>query len=136
MVRSRRAVALMEVIAAAALLAVLATVCLRMFAFSALERRTAQRRAVAMQEVANTVERVAALPWAQITSERLAQIELSPNVQQILPGGALKLSVEPSATGPPARKVRVEITWTNAAGGVDAPVRLAYWAFPRPGESP
>jgi hypothetical protein len=142
MINSRRAVALLEAIAAAALLAVLVTVCLRMFALTALERRAVEKRAIAMQEAANAIESVAALPWDQVTPERLAEIELSPSVKEILPGGALKLSVEPATTGPPGtigpqgKHVRVELTWTNATGGVDAPVRLAYWAYPRPGASP
>lgn len=127
---SPRGVVLLEVVVAFGLLAVLITVCLKMMVSTAVGRRAVERRAVALQEAANIIERIAAMPWDQVTPERLADVELSPQVREILPGAAVELKVEASAdAGPPGKRVGLEITWTNAAGDSDAPVRLSYWAY-------
>jgi len=75
---SRRGVVLLEVVAACGLMAVLVAVCLQMLAVTAATRRTVERRAIALQEAANLLERASALAWPDITPERLAEIDLGP----------------------------------------------------------
>lgn len=136
MANTRRGYMLMETMAGAAVLAVLITICLQMFASLSISRRAAERRAMALQEAANTIERVSALSWDEITSEKLATMTMTPSVQELLVGGALKLTLRPVETAPPAKQVQVEITWRNDTGGTDAPVRLNYWFYAQPGGSP
>jgi len=136
MADTRRGYMLMEAMAGAAVLAVLITVCLQMFASMTVSRRAAEQRALALQAAANTIERISALPWDQITPERLAEITLPPSTQEHLGGGNLKLTLRPLETVGPAKQLQVEITWPNSAGGTDAPVRLSYWFHPQPGASP
>jgi Tfp pilus assembly protein PilV len=127
---SRHGFVLLEVVVAFGLLAVLIAVCLQMLSATAAGRRAAERRAVALQEAANIMERIAAMPWDQITGERLQEIELSPSVREILPGAAVNLTTEAASdAGPPGKHVGLEITWTNAVGDRDAPVRLSYWTY-------
>jgi Tfp pilus assembly protein PilV len=127
---SRRGIVLLEAVVAFGLLAVLITVCLQMLAATAAARRAAEQRAVALQEAANIVERIAAAPWDQISTERLAEVGLSSSVREILPGARVELTVEASNdAGPPGKHVELEISWTNAGGGSDTPVRLGYWAY-------
>ena len=129
---SRRGVILLEVVVAFGLMAVLVTICLQMLAVNAAARRAVERRAVALQEAANMLERVSALSWEQITAQRVAEFELSPSVRDILPGATARLSVEASGdAGPPAKQVRVEISWTNSVGETEAPVQLSSWTYAR-----
>jgi hypothetical protein len=115
----------------------LMAVCLQMLATTAAERRAVERRAVALQEAANIVERIAALPWEQLTPERLAAMELSRSVQESLPGGVAQVSLEPVEADPRARQIRVEITWVHRADNSQAPVALSFWAYaPRGGTLP
>ena len=72
---------MLELIAACGLMATLLLVSLNLVALTAAERRTIERRVVAQQEAANLIERVAALPWGEITDERLATFKLSPGAQ-------------------------------------------------------
>ncbi len=136
---ARRGVILLEVVAACGLMAVLVAVCLQMLAVTTATRRTVERRAIALQEAANLLERASALSWQDITPERLTEIDIAPSVREILPGAVARWSVKtPAEPGPPATQVRVEITWINPAGQTDVPVRLSYWMYAAhvaPGES-
>ncbi len=132
----RRGVMLMEAVAAGALLAVLLIISLRVMAAAALERRVVEKRTVAIQEAANAIERASALSWEQITPERLAEIRLSPAVEQFLAGAKLAWTVEPTASGPTAKHIRAELTWQSPNGAPSAPVRLNYWAYAPPAGSP
>jgi prepilin-type N-terminal cleavage/methylation domain-containing protein len=132
---NHRGFTIVEMMAASALTAVLVTLCVQMLATTTLQRRAAERRTIALAEAANVTESLGSLTWEEITPERVAQYRLSEPAQQILGGGALKIVLEPSISGPPAKLVRVEITWPNAAGGNDAAVRLSSWVFSR-GKAP
>ena len=68
--RSRTGYVLLDVVTGTALLAVLLTVSLKMFATMSSGRAAIENRAVALQLVAGAIERAAALPWDQITTER------------------------------------------------------------------
>jgi hypothetical protein len=130
MIVPRRGVVLLEIIAAFGLMAVLVAVCLQMLSVTALARRAVERRAVALQEATNLLERVSTLPWSDITAERLSKFDVAPSVREILPGVAARLAVEATGdAGPPAKQIRVEITWSNAAGDTDAPLCLCAWTY-------
>lgn len=124
----QRGFTILEVMVAAALTALLVTMCVRMLTSSAAQRRGAERRSVALEEAANVAESVAALPWDELTSERVGQIQLSESARQALGNGSLKVSLEPAASGPASKQIRVQLTWPNPAGG-EATVELSSWAF-------
>lgn len=126
----RRGVVMLEVVVGCGLLAVLLALAVQLLSVTALQRRHTERRAIALEQAANVVERVSAVPYAEITPERLAAIELSPEVRQILPGGTARLFVDDEAGDVPAKRVRVEIQWTGAGGRTEAPARLTYWFYP------
>jgi hypothetical protein len=133
---------LVEAVVAAALLAVLLGVSLRVLGAVGGERRAIEKRAIALQEAAGAMERARALAWNEITPERLQSIGLSPSAAQILTGAAMRWTVEPAATGPPARHLRLQITWQNPSGGPSPPLQLDSWAYAPlssqapPGDSP
>jgi Tfp pilus assembly protein PilV len=130
--RRRRGATLLEAAIAAGLLAVLMTAWLRVATFVAVERRVAEKRAIALQELAGAIERARALPWSQLTPDELATIHLSPQVEACLPGATLSWTVTPATSGPSARHIRAEIAWQSPTGAPSAPVRLSYWAYAPP----
>lgn len=126
---------LLEAIVAAALLAVLLGVSLRVLGATAVQRRGVEKRVVALQEAAGAMERARALAWDELTLERLEEIAISPEAEPILSGASVRWTVEDSTSQPATRHVVVEITWQSPAGPT-APVRLNYWAYAPQGASP
>ncbi len=112
------------VVLAAAMLAVVQTV-----AVVSRQRQLTERRALAVQEVANVMERVYGLPWSELTQERAAEDTLSPACRQRLPAATLQVTVQ--AVGDPQneKRILVEIDWQGADGGRSRPVRLTAWRF-------
>lgn len=135
MTHRRSGVVLYEVIAAFALLGVLIALVAEALTTTAAARRAAERRAVAMQAAANVAERSKAIPWESWTDEGLARSGLAATVDEVLPGARLKLSIAPSVSGPPAKRLDIEIAWPPASGAAEPPVRLSHWAFAPPGEA-
>jgi Tfp pilus assembly protein PilV len=127
----RRGVMIVEVLIACGLLAVLLAASVQLLSVTAHARRASERRAIALVQASNVVERVRALPFAEITPDRLAAIELPPQVREILPDAVAKVSVEEESGDVPAKRVRVEIHW-RGAGGAEPPARLTHWVYRRP----
>ena len=128
---SRRGFTIVEMMAAGAMTVVLVTMCVQMLTFTTVQRRAAERRTIALEEAANLVESVRALSWEEVTPERVAQFRISKAAQDILAGATLKIALEPSTSGPPAKLVRLEIAWPGGADGRDASVHLSSWIFSR-----
>jgi uncharacterized protein (DUF58 family) len=128
----RRGVIMVEVIVGCALVAVLLALCVQLLSVTALERRGVERRAIALEQAANLIERVSAMPFEQITPQRLGEIKLAEEVEAILPKAAVTWSVADEPGDVPAKRVRVEIAWTGLGGRAESPARLTYWAYPRP----
>jgi len=137
MTHQRSGVVLYEVLAAFALLGVLIALIAEVQTATAAARRAAERRAVAMQAAANVAERSTAISWANWTDEGLAQAGLAATVAEVLPEATLKLSIVPSVSGPPAKRLDIEIAWPPASSTAEPPVRLSHWAFaPSGGPTP
>ncbi len=110
-------------------------------------RRKADRRQLARYEAANLMERVAALPWAEVTNENLQAWPLAEELQKQLPGARLQALVEEVAVGEsdtsekkpplaalPAKKITLAISWNGPA---KSHVRLMSWRYaPPPPEKP
>jgi hypothetical protein len=122
----------LEALVAAALLAVLLVISLRVLAAAALERRAIEKRAVALEVAAGAIERATAVPWDQLTPERLAEIRLPPSVERILAGAKLTWTLEPAGSGPAAKHIRAELAWRSPTGAPEAPLRLSYWVYAPP----
>ncbi len=119
---------MMEALIASGMLATVAILAIEMLALTAAARRAADRREVALQEAANVVERASAIPFGELSGERLGSVALSPNVAALLPEARLSLAVEPADDELQAHHVKVEISWTSA-GASEPPVRLDFWSF-------
>jgi hypothetical protein len=99
------------------------------------QRRAAAHRDLALAEAANIVERLSALPEAELTVEHVAGVALSEAANR-LPGGQLKIDLTDAATQPPSRKLHVEVHYLLEGGQPAAPVRLTTWLYRAEGAQP
>jgi hypothetical protein len=126
---ARRGYLLVELSMATMLLAVAMVLTVQLLGWTASERRAVERHERAVQEAANLMERLTALPWDRATPEAAAAVQLSPSSRQALPGCELTASVVSLGTDPPAKRIRVLIRWRNRSGVFEAPVRLTAWIY-------
>jgi len=116
------------VILAAAFVAVAHTM-----AAMAAQRRTAERRTLAQQEVANLMERIYILPADEITEKKMAELELSTPCRERLPEAELEAPVDLVDGNPPAKRISIQIEWTGHGGARSQPVRLTAWKYAKKG---
>ena len=108
----------------------------QLVAASAAQRRLTVARAAALQEVANQAERVAALSWDQTAPEKLTRWETPANLAAAIPDADCRIHVTDEA-GPAAqpasrltaRRIHLEVVWSDAAGRQQQPVGLTVWKF-------
>jgi len=124
----RRGMTLLELAVAGALLGTLLVVCLQLLAATAAQRRAADQRQLAVLEVENAMERLAARPWAELTPQAAAP-QLSPSVRNRLPGAEWKIEVTPSPAEPLAKRIAVSLRWQDHAGQFVNPVRIVTWRW-------
>jgi len=117
---------------AALMLMVALTLITKVVGAVAAERRGWDRREVALAEVGNLIERLAARPYEELTPESVKGLALGPEAGRTLPGAELSAKVEDEPAGKvDARRVSVRLRWRNRSGEWDAPVELTTWAFRR-----
>ena len=122
--RSRRAFLLLETITAGLLVGLAMVLTVRLLAWSATQRRSAERRGWAVQEAANVMETLAAAPFAELDDATAAQLAKGGG-PGALPGHRLRAAVRTEPDG--MKRIDVAVTWRGAAGIDDAPVRLTHW---------
>ena len=109
------------------LVAVAMTATVQVLGWVAHERRAVERRQWAVQEVANLMERVSALPWDQVTPESARALALSEAVRGKLPGPELTIEVDPKDAERGTKRLAIRLRWRNRSGAWEAPVRLTAW---------
>ena len=125
----RRGFTLLEISAAGILLVVMLTICLQFFRATAAQRRAIQDRRTAIREADNVMERVCARPWQELTPEGVASVQLSEEVQQVLPGGQLEIEVTQLNDEPDGKRVTVLLHWPAGSNQPDRSVRLVAWRY-------
>jgi hypothetical protein len=129
----RRAVTMVEVISAMAVLATLIVVSAELLTLASAQRRGVVQRSVALVEAENALERLTAKPldMAQL-KEQLAELNLAPHAEQLLPEGRITANTDPNTDTDdlPGYRLTVEVTWQLTSGQRSAPVRLTTWAYP------
>jgi Tfp pilus assembly protein PilV len=125
----RRGSLLIELTVATAMLMIGMSLAVKVLGYAALQRRAAEQRQRAVQEVANVMERITADPFDEVTTARAKAISISPSTASSLPGAELAVEVTPSQPDPGrlARRIAVRLRWRNRAGEWEAPVRLTTW---------
>jgi Tfp pilus assembly protein PilV len=121
---------MIEVAASAFLLAAAMTLTVQVLGWVAAERRAADRRQCALQEVGNLMEHLAARPWDGLSPESVEDVAIGDEARRRLPGAELSVTVDESR-GPDAKRIALRLRWRNRAGTWEAPVRLAAWVYRR-----
>jgi prepilin-type N-terminal cleavage/methylation domain-containing protein len=124
----RRGMTLLELVAAAALLGTLLVVCLQLLVATAQQRKVADQRQLALLEVENAMERLAARPWSELNPQTAAG-QLSSSVRSRLPDAELKTEVTTSAAEPLAKRIAVTLRWRDVSGQFTKPVTIVTWRW-------
>ncbi len=130
----RRAYSMIEVLGAIGVLCSILAVWLPMQHTARKLQRASRQRQVAMFEAAAALERLAAWPAAELTSERAAVIELSEAGRHVLPEAELHVALQPDDDQePPAVRVAVRVSWRrSAADEQPRQVELVTWRVAPP----
>jgi hypothetical protein len=125
----RNGIMLVELTVAATLLAAAMAAWVAVVAVAAGQRRAAADRQLALQEAGNLMERLAAMPLAELQPEKAPKLPLSPEGQR-LPG--VQSSIELTRVDGPPKAVRlvVSLRWEDRNGRLLPPVRLVAWRYP------
>lgn len=124
----RRGGMLFELITASIVLAAALAAMLHVAAFTTRFRSDTARRQLALQAASNCLERISGQSWESISTEA-AHVALPPELLQELPGGEMKVTIEPQTEPVAAQKIVVEVTWQNPPGNPEPPVRLTTWRY-------
>jgi hypothetical protein len=125
----RRGSLLAEVAMATVMLMIAMTLTVKVLGYVGIQRRAAEHRQRAVQEVANVMERLTAYPYDELTADRARQMALSPSSRQVLPGAELVVDVAEDSPGGgrSAKRIAVRLRWRGRGGEWEAPVRLTTW---------
>jgi hypothetical protein len=114
---------------ATVLLMIVMTLAVKILGIVALERRQAERRQRALVEVANTMERITAHPFLDVTPELARRTTLSETAQAALPDSELSVDISDAKVGDSriAKRIAIRLRWRGRSGEWEAPVRLTSW---------
>lgn len=126
---ARRGSSLVEICVAAAMLAAGLSAVVATLGSVAHGRRAAEQRQIAIEEAENVLERLTAEPWADLSVERIEQLQTTSHIGTRLPAGQLTVKLVTTPGAPDARRLDVEIRWRKSPGGSAAPVRLTTWIY-------
>lgn len=125
----RRGALLAEMTIAAAMLAVVMVLTVKVLGFAGQQRRSAEQRQRAMLEVANLMERITAEPFEEVTPERAHRLSIAPETARSLPGAEVAVEVTEERPGPnrSGKRIAVRLRWKGRSGEWEAPARLTTW---------
>lgn len=94
------------------------------------ERRAADRRLWAVQEVSNVLETLSGEPYGKLSKERVEQLTRVRHAAEVLPEADWRVEVTEDAAGAaPAKRVTLGLRWRTRSGEWSAPVRVTSWYF-------
>jgi len=123
---------LFEVAVAGALLVAAMVVTFQVTTASATAHRALDRRQAAMREAAGVMERLAALPWEELTPQKVKDVQLSEEMARAVPGASLRVDLAELSKAKPARRIAVEVRWPGGPGRPESTVRLVAFRYPPP----
>jgi type II secretory pathway pseudopilin PulG len=140
--RRRRAMTMIEIISALAVLGTLFVVSAQLLSLTRVQRRGVVQRHTALVEAQNALERITATPLdTPGLDARLSQLVLAPHAEQLLPDGRITARTQESqdldkSDATAGYQLTVEVSWQLASGQSAAPVRLTTWVYPPVDPSP
>ena len=127
---TRRGFTFIEVIAAAAMLAVLFTLAGQMLVQARRHSRVAEQRALALRTVENGLEELTARPWDEINDGAIAKLALSQPLARQWPQAKFSGSVEELADPAPAKRLSLQLALTPNQPALSA--KLTTWIYRTP----
>jgi type II secretory pathway pseudopilin PulG len=125
-----------EVLAAAALMSVVTVIALPIVSSVAAVREESAKRNQAVIEVANVMERVAALRRSgPVTAADLDSLTVSDSIADLLDESQLEITLSEPAGTPPSRELTVSLSWLNDAGDRVSPATVTAFLY-ESGETP
>ena len=125
----RRGFTVIEVSLALAVLLAASILLTQFLVASSQQRKLADQRRLALEELSNRLERVMAAKWEDVSAAAIEGQELSQAVQENLPAAKLTATVTDEPGGPSGKRVRLEISWEQHGQRV-TPIGLTGWKFP------
>ena len=105
----------------------------QLVSLSAQQRRGGEARRLALVELANQAERVAALPWDDAAADKLTGWEPSSEFAAAATSPVCRVKVADEAGPPASRRIELAVSWTPAGGPAVEPVTLTVWKFAQGG---
>lgn len=129
--RERRAFTIPEVMLAGALLAVILSSAIPLLMMAARHRIVVTQRVVAAELVATRLSDFAAVPYGELTSERLTAIIAADTTSHLLSDVQHNWSVSSTQVALGCKEIAVELKWSPQPGQTQQ-VQLRHWRFPEP----
>ncbi|QDU12127.1 PilW family protein [Gimesia aquarii] len=95
------------------------------------EQRQTEHCQIAIVEVENMMERIAALPFDDINQPAVDKFALSESTSGQLHDPSLAIEITDSGDLPVMKKIQIELGWKDHRGVNVAPVRLTSWVCPK-----
>jgi len=127
--RPARGISLVELMAAAALLAVLLVATVRILSAMAVQQRAIDHRHAAIQMADNAMERAFATPYSQLTPGEADTIATTVVSQEMLRSAELDVTFGPDADEEHATRIDIAVRWHEGADGVERTHRLTAWRY-------
>src|SRR5262245_37580870 len=125
----QRGMTLVELSVSLVVLGVAMAALVQLVGLAASQRRAMAQRRIALQEVANQAERIALLAWSETAPDKLTSWQPSAELSEVLPAAQCTIAVSQEPATPSARRIRLEVAWTNSVGQPVEPVGLSVWRF-------
>lgn len=132
--RDRSGAFLLELVVGTVLLGVFLATVGPMFRWIHESKRGNDRRLLAVQELSTQMEKLASLPPARLTAEKLQSLTVSELTESKLPDS--QLTAKSQADGEFMQRVTLTLTWINDAGLTVEPERLTAWLPREPNGGP
>lgn len=127
--KSKRGITIVEVTAAAAMLAVLLATSAQVMRSLATRQEAAARRAMALQTVEAVLEEFSNRPWDELTAASAGQVTLPEVAKTHLPGASVVATVADVTDPVAAKRLAIELQWNSLHGQPARPVRLTTWVY-------
>ncbi len=125
----RRGTTVLELVAAAAVLAVLLVVCAQMLSRTAVQQRALANRRAALQMASNAMEHVHALPWDGLNEAATDAVATAVVGQEMVRGARLDVAVGEADATLRAKRIRVTVTWNEGSDEVERKQQLTAWCY-------
>lgn len=125
----KRGFSLIEMLVAIGLLSFVAIALAQGITLSIRQRQQLHQRLVLNQAAANLAERVTMIPWADLSDERLAEIQLDAATLAVWPELKLALRITDDAGPPTGKRILISLQPAARHGTAPPPTELVVWRF-------